>query len=149
MGNVSTEKVAELVILIDNNLVYAAVNNVGATTAGGAKDSISTRVSFELETAKVMLMSLALIHACRSTIWFGMMDSPPMLVPFFTKYFRMNAIGRDGISANGASISKNVTSDMYAILLLDESLMSGRTPQVKQHSWMSTYFPIQQMIEQV
>jgi hypothetical protein len=135
VGNVSTEKVAELVILIDN-LVYAAVDNVGAATAGGAGDNMSTRVSHELETAKVMLMSLALIHACRSNIWFGMMDSPPMLVPFFTKYFRMNAVGRDGVSANDASTIPLVLDIKkchfrYAILLLEESLTPGRMENSK------------------
>jgi len=128
VGNASTEKVAELVIFIDN-LVYADAEN--AATTGG--EETSTKVSNELETAKVLLLSLALIHACRSNIWFGMMDSPSALVPFFFKYFRTSNVNRDGLSSvNDVATTVPLVLDIkkchfkYAVLLLEESLMSGR-----------------------
>lgn len=129
MGNASTEKVAELVIFIDN-LVYADADNAAAT---GGEELTSTQVSNEFETAKVLLLSLALIHACRSNIWFGMTDSPSALVPFFIKYFRMSNVNRDGVSSvNDAATTVPLVLDIkkchfkYAILLLEESFMPGR-----------------------
>ncbi len=129
MGNVSTEKIAELVIYIDN-LVFADADNV--TAAVGGKDELSTHVSNELETAKVLLLSLALIHACRSNIWFGMIDSPLELVPFFSKYFRMSNVNRVGASVNDAAriplvLDIKKCHFKYAILLLEESFLAGRT----------------------
>ena len=84
MGNVSTDKISELVIFFDS-LVY----NDGSTWAGesdGVGESTTAKVSpKDLETAKVLLTSLALVHAAREGIWYGMIDSPTSLVPFFTK----------------------------------------------------------------
>ena len=132
MGNASTEKIAELVIFIDN-LVFADADNV--TAAAGGKDEISTRESNELEMAKVLLLSLALIHACRSNIWFGMMDSPLEQVPFLTKYFRMSNVNRAG-SVNDATriplvLDIKKCHFKYAILLLEESFLPGRTEKIR------------------
>ncbi len=110
----STEKISELVIFIDN-LVY--------------EDADSAVSSKELETAKVLVLSLALVHACRANIWYGMMESPSMLVPFFSKFFRMSNVGRGEKSINDATMIPLVLDIKkchfrYAILLLEESLRS-------------------------
>jgi hypothetical protein len=124
---VSTEKISELVIFIDN-LVYANDDDVDEMTAWSPSD---------IETAKVLLVSLALVHACRANIWYGMMESPTTLVPFFTKYFRMSYIR--GEETNGNMTTIPLILDIkkchfkYAILLLEESLMSATACQRPSH----------------
>ncbi|KAL7541970.1 hypothetical protein ACHAXR_012696 [Thalassiosira sp. AJA248-18] len=118
-GNVSTDKISELVIFIDN-IVY--------DTDGGSE--AATASPRDLETAKVLLTSLALVHAARAGIWYGMMDSPSALVPFLTKYFRMSNVSRGRTLAGDNASTVPLVLDThkchfkYAILLLEESLKS-------------------------
>jgi len=80
-GNVTPDKVSELVIFIDS-LVFGGAENFAAAAdpaAGNVEEetTLSNTVSSkELETAKVLLISLALVHAARAGIWYGMMESP-------------------------------------------------------------------------
>ena len=95
VGNVSTEKISELVIFIDNLVYDDSSCNTGVDNSE-AKETTTTSVSpKDLETAKVLLTSLALVHAAREGIWYGMMESPTTLVPFFSKYFRMSSVMRE------------------------------------------------------
>ena len=143
MGNVSTDKISELVIFFDS-LVY----NDGSTWAAesdGVGESTTTKVSpKDLETAKVLLTSLALVHAAREGIWYGMMESPTSLVPFFTKYFRMSHVSREkeGKSVDGDDATNKMVPLVldikkchfkYAILLLEESLNHQRMGQLRTH----------------
>eukprot|EP00579_Thalassiosira_antarctica_P012019 CAMPEP_0201920508 /NCGR_PEP_ID=MMETSP0903-20130614/9110_1 /ASSEMBLY_ACC=CAM_ASM_000552 /TAXON_ID=420261 /ORGANISM="Thalassiosira antarctica, Strain CCMP982" /LENGTH=1700 /DNA_ID=CAMNT_0048457283 /DNA_START=28 /DNA_END=5130 /DNA_ORIENTATION=- len=143
-GNVSTDTISELVIFIDN-LVYEDVGGGKGSegdetgkgkTGEGETPIVSPKVSpKELETAKVLLASLALVHAARSGVWYGMMESPKVQVPFFTKYFRMSNVSRgeestslakeDGSSCVGTVplvLDIKKCHFKYAILLLEESL---------------------------
>lgn len=62
---------------------------------GGAKTILPPVTARELETAKVLLTSLALVHAAvRGGIWYGMTELPADQVPFFAKYFRMSDVSR-------------------------------------------------------
>ena len=119
----STDKISELVIFIDN-LVYEDADSIA--TDGEETTTCSLE---DLETAKVLLLSLALVHACRANIWYGMMESPSTLVPFFTKYFRMTNVSRGEESCGDATLIPLVFDIKkchfkYAILLLEESLRS-------------------------
>ena len=115
---VSTDKVSELVIFIDN----LVCNNV----TSGDDNSVSSK---DIETANVLLSSLALVHAVREGIWYGMTESPEALVPFFTKYLRMDQINKvDDDSKDYTPTTVPLVLDIkkchykYAILLLEESL---------------------------
>eukprot|EP00581_Thalassiosira_minuscula_P002256 CAMPEP_0183744812 /NCGR_PEP_ID=MMETSP0737-20130205/65920_1 /TAXON_ID=385413 /ORGANISM="Thalassiosira miniscula, Strain CCMP1093" /LENGTH=2099 /DNA_ID=CAMNT_0025980465 /DNA_START=245 /DNA_END=6544 /DNA_ORIENTATION=- len=154
-GNVSTEKISELVTFIDN-LVYhndATVDALKPAVVGdseidgkgiGASECsdgvklankspravIPQVLPKELETAKVLLTSLALVHAARAGIWYGMMDSPMVQVPFFAKYFRMSHTQHNKELQHSKEDSVPLVLDIkkchfkYAILLLEESMRS-------------------------
>jgi len=129
-GNVSTDKISELVVFIDN-LIYNDVDTVASDVGGadgGEETKTTTPVSQnDLETAKVLLTSLALVHAARAGIWYGMMESPLSLVPFFTRYFRMGNVSTEE-SSDDAPNTIPLVLDIkkchfkYSILLLEESL---------------------------
>lgn len=126
----STEKISELVIFIDN-LVYDDADSFNSDF-----EQTTTCSSKELETVKVLLLSLALVHACRANIWYGMMESPPMLVPFFSKFFRTSNVGGREKSIDNATMIPLVLDIKkchfrYAILLLEESLRSTSQRQKK------------------
>ena len=120
------EKVSELVVFLDA-LVYDD-SNMGAVTEG------SNLISHDdLECVKTLLTSLALVHAARANIWYGMVDSPHPLVQFFTKYFRMSTIGRETVGAVPLVFDLKKCHFRYAILLLEETLKMGdlKTSDVK------------------
>lgn len=132
VGNVSTEKISELVIFIDNLVYDDSSCNTGVDNSE-AKETTTTSVSpKDLETAKVLLTSLALVHAAREGIWYGMMESPTTLVPFFSKYFRMSSVMREEGKSDDSDEAMPPTIPLvldikkchfkYAILLLEDSL---------------------------
>ncbi len=110
------EKVSELVVFLDA-LVYDS--SMSVATEGSVPPPISTD---DLECVKTLLTSLALVHAARANIWYGMVDSPRPLVHFFTKYFRMSRIGRDVTDAVPLVFDLKKCHFRYAILLLEEDL---------------------------
>lgn len=147
MRTASTDKISELVIFIDN-LVYndgsaAAVSaDAGGDNDEAAATTTTPTAAFsqkELETAKVLLVSLALVHAARSGIWYGMMESPKHLVSFYSKYFRMSDVSTKESSSDEAAMIPLVLDIKkchfkYAILLLEETLrmmaMSNNKPKL-------------------
>jgi hypothetical protein len=89
----------------------------------------------EVETARVLLMSLALIHAWSHNIWYGMMESPAPLASFYAQYFRMITVGKQGTHEPGASVVPLVCdlkkcSFRYAIHLREETLKSNELAKI-------------------
>eukprot|EP00984_Skeletonema_dohrnii_P032451 scaffold26657_cov130-Skeletonema_dohrnii-CCMP3373.AAC.2 len=108
------EKVSELVVFLDA-LVYDS--DTGAVAKG------SNLISHDdLECVKTLLTSLALVHAARANIWYGMVDSPKSSVQFFTKYFRMSAIGKETSDVVPLVFDLKKCHFRFAILLLEETL---------------------------
>ena len=112
----AVDQVSELVFFIDN-VIY---RDVVHTSDMKQPDS---------ETVRVLLLSLALIHAWNHNIWYGMMETHHSLVPFYEKYFRMTTIERDNNDESNHSLTPLVCdlkkcSFQYAIHLLEERLNS-------------------------
>eukprot|EP00986_Skeletonema_menzelii_P009435 scaffold4301_cov144-Skeletonema_menzelii.AAC.2 len=108
------EKVSELVVFLDA-LVYDS--DMGAVAEG------SNLISHDdLECVKTLLTSLSLVHAARANIWYGMVDSPQSSVHFFTKYFRVSAVGKETGDDVPLVFDLKKCHFRFAILLLEETL---------------------------
>ena len=124
----AVDKVSELVFFIDN-VIYD----------DGSTDNIEevgtdTNKHLDVETTRVLLVSLALIHAWSHNIWYGMMEAPYALVPFYQKYFRMVTVGKQKVSAEDDKAIVPLVCDLkkcsfrYAIHLCEERLKSSQQP---------------------
>ena len=113
------EKVSELVLFLD-----ALVHDPDMSASVEGND--------DLECAKTLLTSFALVHAARANIWYGMVDSPESSVHFFAKYFRMSTIGRSTNEIVPLVFDLKKCHFRYAILLLEETLnMKKCSPDLK------------------
>lgn len=123
----TVDKVSELVFFIDN-VIFDESNGGTNTDVEEGTNSIKQP---DVETTRVLLVSLALIHAWGQNIWYGMMESPAPLVPFYERYFRMITVGKQEIcpdDSNDAIVplvcDLKKCSFRYAIHLREEDLNS-------------------------
>ena len=143
-GEASVATVSEVVVFIHNLVVCGLGIDEGKSTKDSDLNSKEEPVLQEnKETAKVLLTSLALEHASRSGVWYGMMESHSTLVPFFVKYFRMNrncnlqeSLGVTIRAETPLVCDLKKCSYRYAILLLEENYK-----QVKAAAIPTTRFP--------
>eukprot|EP00956_Cyclotella_meneghiniana_P001632 scaffold1804_cov66-Cyclotella_meneghiniana.AAC.8 len=128
----TVDKVSELVFFIDNVIFDESIGGISTDVEEGT-NSIKLP---DVETIRVLLVSLALIHAWGHNIWYGMMESPSSLVTFYERYFRMITVGKQESDPNQ---SKNAVvplvcdlkkcSFRYAIHLREEDLKSKQQSQ--------------------
>jgi hypothetical protein len=115
----AVDKVSELVFFIDNVIYDDCI--------GKAEETASPTKKPDVETTRVLLMSLALIHAWSHNIWYGMMEAPDAIVPFYAKYFRMVALGKqsgdDAVTPLVCDLKK--CSFRYAIYRREENMKSS------------------------
>lgn len=132
VGQQSTDRISELILFVDNLTMARAAGGQQPTFNGAQSgknvSSGNGHLNKREEVAKTLLTSLALIHAARAGIWYGIIDATLSLVPFFTKYFRAShrVMGevvplalRDRIPL---ALDLKKCHYRYAILLLEECL---------------------------
>jgi hypothetical protein len=125
------DKVSELVFFIDNVIYDDSLKDVAAAS-NNETDNNNAMKQPDFETIRVLLVSLALIHAWSHNIWYGMMEAPSQLVPFYAKYFRMISVGKKEKSEEGDNAIVPLVCDLkkcsfrYAIHLREESLKSSQ-----------------------
>eukprot|EP00804_Cyclotella_cryptica_P022786 CCRYP_005004-RB/>CCRYP_005004-RB protein AED:0.04 eAED:0.04 QI:4606/0.92/0.93/1/0.35/0.26/15/2034/1703 len=132
----AVDKISELVFVIDN-VVYIdsfEADRIDDTTNAEANANPISQA--DVETSRILLVSLSLIHAWSHNIWYGMMESPSPLVPFYVKYFRMITVGKHktGHDSDASTLVPLVCdlkkcSFRYAIHLREESLKSSQLAQ--------------------
>ncbi|EJK69467.1 hypothetical protein THAOC_09273, partial [Thalassiosira oceanica] len=88
VGQQSTDRISELILFVDNLTMARAAGGQQPTFNGAQSgknvSSGNGHLNKREEVAKTLLTSLALIHAARAGIWYGIIDATLSLVPFFT-----------------------------------------------------------------